>query len=85
VATPPPAADSKTVTPPPAADARTATPLPGADAGAQGTVVDVGASTSPPVIDVDPISVMPSGTDENLIRDQAQIEQASKDLGLSGA
>jgi hypothetical protein len=70
--TPLPTADSRMVTPPSAVDARTATPPPGADAGAQGTIGDIGASNSPPVIDVDPISAIPIGTDENLVKDQAQ-------------
>jgi hypothetical protein len=39
--------------------------------GAQGVVGDVGASISPRVIDVDPISAMPGGAEEDLVRDQA--------------
>jgi hypothetical protein len=66
--------DARTTTPPPAADARTVTPPPAADATAQGSVGDVGASTSPLVIDVDPISVMPGGPDQDLVEDPAQIE-----------
>jgi hypothetical protein len=69
------------VTPPPAADARVATPPLSADAGAPGTVGGIRASTSSLDIDVDPISAMPSGTDEDLVRDRAQIEQAPKDPG----
>jgi hypothetical protein len=79
--TPPPAADSRMVTPPPAADARVVTPPLSADAGAPGTVGGIRASTSSLDIDVDPISAMPSGTDEDLVRDRAQIEQAPKDPG----
>jgi hypothetical protein len=81
--TPPPAADSRTSTLPPAADARVATPPPTADAGTQGAVVDVGTSASPRVIDVDPISMVPGGADEDLVRDQAQIAQVPKDPGTS--
>jgi hypothetical protein len=66
--------NARTATLPPAADARMVTPPPAADAGAQGTIGDIRASTSSPVIDVDPISVMPRGTDEDLVRDRAQIE-----------
>jgi hypothetical protein len=66
--------DARTATPPAAADTRMATLLPAADAGAQGSVGGVGASTSPPVIDVDPINVMPSGMDQDLIGDPLQIE-----------
>jgi hypothetical protein len=73
------------VTLPSDADSRTATPPPAADAGAQGVVGDVGTSSSPWVIDVDPISVMPGGAEEDLVRDQAQIDQASKGPGMSGA
>jgi hypothetical protein len=40
-------------------------------------------STSSLVINVDPINVMPGGTDEDLVRDRAQLEQAPKDLGSS--
>jgi hypothetical protein len=70
----PPAADSRTATPLPTADARTTTPPPGVDARAQGAVGDVGASTSSPIIDMDPINVMPGGADEDLVRDWSQIE-----------
>jgi hypothetical protein len=42
-------------------------------------------SASPRVIDVDPISAMPGGAEEDLVRDQAQIDQAPKGLGTSGA
>jgi hypothetical protein len=57
------------VTSPPAADARATTPPPSADAGAQDAVGDVGALTSSPIIDVDPINVMPGGIDEELVKD----------------
>jgi hypothetical protein len=62
-----------------------ATPPPAANAGTQGSVGDVGASFTPTVIDVDPISAMPSGMDQDLVGDRAQIEQAPKDSGTSGA
>jgi hypothetical protein len=81
--TPSPAVDSRMETPLPTADVRTATPPLGADATAQGPVGDIGASTPPPIIDVDPISATPTGADEDLVRDRAQIEQASKDSGTS--
>jgi hypothetical protein len=77
--------DPRMTTPPPATDVRMATPAPTADAGAQGFAGGVRASTTPPVIDVDPISVMPGGMDEDLVGDPVQIEQAPKDLGTSGA
>jgi hypothetical protein len=62
-----------------------ATPPPAVDAGAQGYVDYVGASTSHLVIDVDPLGVVPSGMDEYLVRDRAQIEHAPKDSGSSDA
>jgi hypothetical protein len=34
-------------------------------------------SASPKVIDMDPISARPSGKEEDLIRDQAQIDQVA--------
>ena len=83
-ATPPPAADERGATPPPATDSRTATPPPADDAGAGGAVGDVGTSASPWVIDVDPISARPGGMEEDLVKDQAQIDQALKGPGTSG-
>jgi hypothetical protein len=59
-------------------------PPPSADAGAQGSVGDVGASTSSPIIDVNPINEMPGGVDEDLVRDQAQIDHVPKDLETFG-
>jgi hypothetical protein len=82
-ATPPPTANARRETTPPATDARRVTPPPAAGTGAQGAVGDIGASTSSLVINVDPINVMPGGTDEDLVRDRAQLEQAPKDLGSS--
>jgi hypothetical protein len=61
----------KGVTPPQAADSRTVTRPPTADAGAQGAVGDVRTSASPRVIDVDPLSVMPGGMEEDLVKDWA--------------
>jgi hypothetical protein len=58
---------------------------PAASTGTQGVVGDVGESTSSPVIDMNPINVMPGGTDEDLVKDQAQLKQASKGAGLFGA
>jgi hypothetical protein len=75
--------DARMMTPPPAADSRMVTPPPATDAGAQGFVGGVGASTSPPVIDVDLISAMPSGIYQDLVGDPVQIEQEPKDLGTS--
>jgi hypothetical protein len=71
-ATSPPVADARVDTPPHTADAR------GASAG------DVGVTASPAVIDVDPISVVPGGTDD-LVRDQPQIDLAPRGPETSGA
>jgi hypothetical protein len=65
-------------------DAREATPPPATSTRTQGAVGDVGASTSSPVIDMDPINVIPSGTNEDLVKDQVQLEQAPKNPGSSG-
>jgi hypothetical protein len=62
-----------------------ATPLPNADAGAQGLSVVSERRPPPLVIDVDPISTMPDGMDQDLVGEPAQIEQAPKDPGTSGA
>jgi hypothetical protein len=80
-----PATDAGMETLPAAADTRMVTLLPAADAGAQGFVCGVGASTSPRVIDVDPINAIPGGMDQDLVGDLAQIKQALKDPGTSGA
>jgi hypothetical protein len=77
--------DARTATPAPVADSRMATLPPAADARAQGSTRGITASTSPPVINVDPISGMPSGMDQDLVVDPTQIEQAPKDLGTFGA
>jgi hypothetical protein len=82
-ATPPPAADERGATPPPTTDSRTVT-LPRADeAGAGGALGDVRTSASPQVIDVDPINVRPGGMEEDLVKDQAEIDQAPKGLRTS--
>jgi hypothetical protein len=41
--------------------------------------------SSPRVIDVDSISVRPGGMEEDLAKDQAQIDQAPQGPGTSGA
>jgi hypothetical protein len=46
---------------------------------------DIGMSASPWIIDVDPISARPSGEDEDLVKEQAQIDQVPQGLGTSGA
>jgi hypothetical protein len=62
-----------------------ATPPLAADAGAQGAVGYVRTSASPRVIDVDPISVMAGWVEEDLVKDQAQIDQVPKGPGTYGA
>jgi hypothetical protein len=69
---------------PPAPDSRVESPPRAVEAGVVTSVGDVGATTPPGVIDVDPISAHPAGT-EDLIRDQPQIDQALGGLGTSGA
>jgi hypothetical protein len=66
-------------------DARTVTPLPAADAGVQGSIGDVRASTSPPVIDMDPINMVHSTSEQDLVGDPIQIEQVPKNPETSGA
>jgi hypothetical protein len=77
--------DARTSTLPPATDLRAATLSHDDEAGAGCALGDVGTSASPRVIDVDLISARPSGMEEDLIRDQAQIEQAPHGLGTSSA
>jgi hypothetical protein len=84
-ATPPPAADERVATLPPATDSRTMTPPRGDEAGGGGALADVGMSASPWIIDVDPISARPGGVNEDLVRDQAQIDQAPQGPGTSSA
>jgi hypothetical protein len=74
--TPPPAAGEKRTTPPPVEDSRTASPPHVGDAIAGGAIGDVGTPSSPRIIDVDPMSVRPGGVDDDLVKDQAQIDQA---------
>jgi hypothetical protein len=62
--------------------ARVDTPPCNVDAGGA-SAGDIGATVSPAVIDVDPISVVPGGTD-NLVRDQPQIDLAPGGPGTSG-
>jgi hypothetical protein len=84
-ATPPPTANGRVATLLPATDSRTATPLRGNEAEARGTLGDVRTSASPRVIDVDPIRARPGGMEEDLVRDQAQIDQVPRGPGASGA
>jgi hypothetical protein len=65
-------------------DARVETPPRVADAGGATSTGDVGVTTSPTIIDVDPISIRPTGA-EDLDRDQPQIDQAPGGPGTSGA
>jgi hypothetical protein len=82
--TSPPVAGEKRTTPPPMADSRTASTPRADDAGAEGVVGDVGTPASPRIIDVNPISARPGG-DNDLVKDQAQIEQAPGGPGMSSA
>jgi hypothetical protein len=83
--TPPLAAGEKRTTPPSMADLRTASPPRADDAGAGGVVGDVGTQASLRIIDVDPISARPGGVDDDLVKDQAQIDQAPGGLEMPGA
>jgi hypothetical protein len=71
-ATPPPVADSRVETFPQVVEARGASPG------------GIGVTTSSTVINVDPISAVPSGA-EDLVRDQPQIDLAPGRLETSGA
>jgi hypothetical protein len=73
-ATPPQGAAEGRAASPPVVVARVDTPLRTADAGGA-SAGDVGAMVSPAVIDVDPISVVPGGTDD-LVKEQPQIDLA---------
>jgi hypothetical protein len=84
-ATPPLATGERVATPPVATDSRTATTPRGGEAGEGGALGDVGTPASPRIIDVDPISARPSGVEEDLVRDLAQIDQAPPGPGTSGA
>jgi hypothetical protein len=81
----PPAANGRVATPPLATNSRTMTPPRGDEAGAGGALGDIGKSASPRVIDVGPISARPGGVDEDLVKDQAHIDQAPRGPGKSGA
>jgi hypothetical protein len=84
-ATPPSVAGEKRTTPPAAADSRTASPPHTDDTGAGGAVGDIRTPASPRIIDVDPINARPGGVDNNLVKDQAQIDQAPGGPGTFGA
>jgi hypothetical protein len=83
--TPPPAVSEKRTTLPLVADLRTVSPSSADDVGAGGAVGDVRMPASPRIIDVDPINARPGGVDDDLIKDQAQIDQAPGGLETSGA
>jgi hypothetical protein len=83
-ATLPPVADERVATLPPATDSRTVTPPRGDEAGAEGNLGDVRMSASSRVIDVDPMSTRSGGMDEDLVKDQAHIDQAPRGLGSLG-
>jgi hypothetical protein len=55
------------------------------DVGAGSAVGDVGTPAFPRVFDVDPISSRPAGADDELVKDQAQIDLAPGGPGTSGA
>jgi hypothetical protein len=82
-ATPPQGAAEGRAASPPVVVARVDTPPRTVDAGGA-SARDIGATVSPAVIDVDPISVVPGGTDD-LVRDQPQIDLAPGGPGTSGA
>jgi hypothetical protein len=84
-ATPPPGAGEERTTPSVASDSRMVSPPRACDAGVGSAVGDVGTPTSPRIIDVDPISSRPAGADNVLVKDQAQIDQAPRGPGTSGA
>jgi hypothetical protein len=50
-----------------------------------GAVGDIGTPASPRIIDVDPINARPGGVDNNLVKEQAQIDQAPGGPGTFGA
>jgi hypothetical protein len=64
----------KKVASPIVVDSRMAIPPHAVNAGAEGTVGVIGTSASPRIIDVDPISSRPAGDDDDLVKDQAQID-----------
>jgi hypothetical protein len=85
MANPPPGAGEERTTPSLAVDSRMASPSHAGNEGLGGMVGDVGTPASPRIIDVDPISARLAGADNDLVKDQAQIDQAPRGLGTSGA
>jgi hypothetical protein len=67
------------------ADSRLASPARAVDAGAGGAVGDVRTPASPGIIDMDPISSRPAGADNDLVKDQPQIDLALRGSGTFGA
>jgi hypothetical protein len=82
-ATPPQGAAEGGAASPPVVVTRVDTPPRTADAGGA-SAGGVWATVSPVIIDVDPISAVPGGTD-NLVRDHPQIDLAPRGPGTSGA
>jgi hypothetical protein len=62
-----------------------ASPPRAGDAGAGGTVGNVETPTFMRIVDVHPISSRPAGADDDLVKDQAQIDQVPRGTGTSGA
>jgi hypothetical protein len=82
-ATPPRGVVENVVTSSPVTGARVDTP-PRATEAIGASARDVRATTSPTIIDIDPISAVPSGA-EDLVRDQPQIDLDPGGLETSGA
>jgi hypothetical protein len=82
-ASPPRGSVESRATSPPAADSRVGSPPRTVEAGGGNSTADVGATTSPRIIDVDPISTRPAGT-EDLVRERPQIDQVPGGPGTSG-
>jgi hypothetical protein len=85
MATPLPGAAEKKTTSPLVAVSRVASPPRAGDAGFRGVVGGVGTPDSPRIIEVDPINSRPVGADDDLVKDQPQIDQAPRGPGTSGA
>jgi hypothetical protein len=66
-------------------DSKTASPLRAGDAGSESSIGDVRTLASPGIIDADPINARLGGVDNDLVKDQSQIDHAPGDLGTSGA
>jgi hypothetical protein len=81
MATPLPGAAEKKTTSPLVAVSRVASPPRAGDAGLGGVVGGVGTPDSPRIIDVDPINSRPVGADDDLVKDQPQIDQAPRGPG----